>query len=564
MLRDTPTALAPVECIAIGGHTLDLARGELLDAQGHPAGLRAQALKVLLVLGERLGQVVGKDELMRRVWGEVVVTEDSLVQAVGDIRRVLGAVGAEQLRTVPRRGHLLVATEPLPAAAPPVSAEPQAPRHVRRAWGLAVAALGLAALLAIVIAAALWPRADAPASRSLAILPFESDDPQAGDDWFVDAVTGDLNTMVAGWKSGLRVVGRGTMQGYKGKGADPRSVGRELGVAHVLTGRVRREGERVRIAVELVHTADGRVQWARPFEVDRSELPASVGDIAGGIAKALAIDLGDIVPPPAGRLNPAQASADDLAMRGFTTLLRSVGPDNFETARQLFEQAVARDARSLRGLAGVSIVNSMSVSFHYTKDEAAAMRRSQEALDRLETVDANAHMTLLARASHRLSSADWAGQLAVAEELVRHFPNDPTSYHHRCSSMLRLGRFAEAIPACDRAIRISPRESRTPIWHGLAGMNEFMRGRYPEAVERARTAVAGAPKVPGYALLLAAALVHDGRPEEGRAVIDELRVRHPGFDLARAAAAWVGTNAHPDFIAGRDRITAAVKDLGLR
>jgi DNA-binding winged helix-turn-helix (wHTH) protein len=231
MLRDTPTALAPVECIAIGGHTLDLARGELLDPQGHPAGLRAQALKVLLVLGERLGQVVGKDELMRRVWGEVVVTEDSLVQAVGDIRRVLGAVGAEQLRTVPRRGYLLVATEPLPAAAPPVPAESQAPRHVRRAWGLALAALGLAALLAIVVAAALWPRADVSASRSLAILPFESDDPQAGDDWFVDAVTGDLNTMVAGWKTGLRVVGRGTMQGYKGKGADPRAVGRELGVA---------------------------------------------------------------------------------------------------------------------------------------------------------------------------------------------------------------------------------------------------------------------------------------------------------------------------------------------
>jgi DNA-binding winged helix-turn-helix (wHTH) protein len=145
MLRDTPTALASVECIAIGSHTLDLARGELLDPQGHPAGLRAQALKVLLVLGERLGQVVGKDELMRRVWGEVVVTEDSLVQAVGDIRRVLGAAGAEQLRTVPRRGYLLVATEPRPPAAPPVPDESQAPRQVRRAWGLAVAALGLAA-----------------------------------------------------------------------------------------------------------------------------------------------------------------------------------------------------------------------------------------------------------------------------------------------------------------------------------------------------------------------------------------------------------------------------------
>jgi len=552
-------ALAADQRLALGDFVLDLARGELFDGQGRPADLRAQALRVLLVLGEHAGQVVGKDELLRRVWGDVVVTEDSLVQAIGDIRRLLGAAGHEVLRTVPRRGYLLsLAPAGEAAAAPPASAVPATARR-RRVWAAAAAAF--AALLAVLVATLL--PGDAAPPRSLAIMPFESDDPSAGDAWFVDAITGDLNTMVSRWRSGLQVIGRGTMQAYKGKGADPRAVGRELGVAHVLTGRVRRDGERVRIAVELVDAVNGRVLWARPFDVERGELPGSVGDIAGGIAKALNIELGDIVTRNGGRLDAAQADADDLAMRGWSVLLKSVGPESFEQSRQLFEQALARDPRSLRALAGVSLTNSMNVSFNYTTDKEASMRRSQEALVRLEAIDPTAHLTLLSRASVRLSSADWAGQLAVAEELVRHFPNDPTSYHHRCSSMLRLGRFDEAIAACDRAIRISPQESRTPIWHGLAGMNEFMRGNYAAAAERARIVATANTKVPFYALLLAAALAHDGRRDEARQVVDAFKQRNPGFDGARAAAVWSVTNADPKFVEGRDRIVATVRELGL-
>lgn len=559
MQREPAPGLAAEQRLAVGDFVLDLAHGELFDAQGRPAGLRAQALRVLLVLGERAGQVVGKDELLRQVWGDVVVTEDSLVQAIGDIRRVLGAPGPEVLRTVPRRGYLLSLVPAGKAAALPAGASSW--RHRRAGWA---AATTFAVLLVALTLFVTTPLRDAPASpRSLAILPFESDDPTAADAWFVDAITGDLNTMVARWRSGLQLIGRGTMQAYKGKGADPRAVGRELGVAHVLTGRVRREGERVRIAVELVDAASGQVRWAQPFDAARGELPGSVGDIAGGIAKALNIELGDVVTQNGARLNVAQADADDVAMRGWSIFLKSVGPASFEQARQLFEQALARDPRSLRALAGVSLTNSMNVSFNYTTDKEGSMRRSQEALDRLEAIDPNAHLTLVSRASLRLSNSDWAGQLAVGEELVRQFPNDPTSYHHRCSSMLRLGRFAEAIPACDRAIRISPQESRTPIWHGLAGMNEFMRGNYAAAAERARVPATANTKLTFYPLLLAAALAHDGRRDEARQVVDEFVRRNPGFDGPRAARLWSITNADPKFVEGVARIVAAVRELGL-
>ncbi len=567
MLREPAPELTARQTLALGDFVLDLSRGDLLDAHGHPADLRAQALKVLLVLGERAGQVVGKDELLRRVWGDVIVTEDSLVQAIGDIRRVLGDAGHTRLRTVPRRGYLLV--PPGPTAAPDVAtpASEVAPPSRRRAW---VAALATLAVVAAALVAGLLPREAAMPHRSLAILPFESDLPDAGDAWFVDAVTADVHTIVARWKTGIQVVGRGTMARYKGKGADPRAVGRELGVANVITGRVRRDGGRVHIAVEVVDTETGRVVWTRPFEIDRSELPGSVGDIAGGIAKALAIDLGDIVVRGAPqRLDPAQADADDLAMRGFSAHLKGISPDNFAQARQLFEQAVARDPRSIRGLAGLSITHSMDVSFTFSKDPAASMRLSRDSLDRVEAIDPHSHMALLARGSYLLSNGDWAGQFANSDELVRNFPNDPTSYHHRCSSLLRLGRFDEAIPACERAIRISPNESRTPIWNGLIGMNEFMRGNYAAAVERARIPATASTSVPFYALLVTVSLARDGRADEARAAFDEFHKKNPTWNAKRIVRGWLNlddmaaSSADPKFKAGLERVVATARELGL-
>lgn len=542
---------------------LDLARGELLDAAGHPTALRAQALEVLLFLGERAGQVVAKDELLRRIWGDVIVTEDSLVQAVGDIRRVLGDAKHELVRTVPRRGYLLVppsAGVAPAAAAPPPAAGPR--------WRLpsmfGMAGLLLAFSIASVMAVRLGGTGARPAAslRSLAILPFESADASADDAWFADALTGDLTSKAARW-SGVSVIGAGTMRGYAGKGVDPRQVARELGVHYVMTGRVRRDGDQVRMDVALIDGASGRAAWSDQIDVPRAELSRSVGDIAGGMAKVLMIGWGDAIAERVATLKPAEVEADDIAMRAFAIHLKSLGPDNLEQARLLFEQALAKDERSMRALAGVSLVNSMNISFGWSKDPAASERRSREALDLMATIDNHGHLTLLSRASLAIARSDWKAQYATADELLRGWPNDPTSHHHRCSSLLRLGGFDEAIPACDRAIKISPRDSRAPTWNGLAGMNEFMRGRYAAAAARAHLTVAGSPKLPFYSLLLAAALAEDGRRDEAQQAIEDLKARHPEFGTTRLIGLWSQANTHPKFVAGLERIGASARELGL-
>src|SRR5687768_14553613 len=97
------------QMIMIGNHAVDLSREALIDPSGAIVPLRPRAWLVLRFLALHAGRLVGKNELMDEVWADCEVTDDSLVQAVGDIRRAFGEAGRTALRTMPRRGYMLVA-----------------------------------------------------------------------------------------------------------------------------------------------------------------------------------------------------------------------------------------------------------------------------------------------------------------------------------------------------------------------------------------------------------------------------------------------------------------------
>lgn len=562
--------------LQLGGFVLDLARAELRSPDGQLAALRRQALQVLLVLGANAGHVVGKDELLRLVWPKVVVGEDSLAQAIAEIRRVLDDREHRQVRTVARRGYMLVPAPPAGDAATGGAAvpDPHASAAVartglqtwRRKWvgpalavGAAAAALGIAlAPRGAIDAVPVETVAGAVPVRSLVVLPFEPGPGATDQGWFADALTADLTSALGSWRDVL-VIGRGTASRYRGKDVDPRDVARELGVRYVIRGSVRRDGDRVRLDLAMVDGQTGAQRWAEQIDVERTRLAQSIDEIRGGLARTLLVELGRSVGQQIERMRPEQAEADDLAMHGTAVFLRSLGPENFAEAGRLFEQAVAMDPNSIRGLAGVSLVNSMGVLFNWLPDRDSAVRRSEQALARLESLEANGHLTLLARAALVNLHADWEGLLTVAGTLLEHFPADATSHHHRCSALLRLGRFDDSIQSCERALRISPRDSRVAIWHGLIGMDHFMQGRYALAASHARHTVTGNPKLPFYWLLLVASLARDGRPDEARKVLADFDARHAGFDLSGVPVLWPATN--PAFVTGRDLIVATVQGL---
>ncbi|MBR1267667.1 AAA family ATPase [Bradyrhizobium sp. AUGA SZCCT0222] len=106
------------QTIVIGSHAVDLSREALIDSGGFIVPLRPRAWLVLRFLALHAGRLVGKSELMDEVWTDCEVTEDSLVQAIGDIRRALGEAGRTTLRTLPRRGYMLVPDESKPGTPP--------------------------------------------------------------------------------------------------------------------------------------------------------------------------------------------------------------------------------------------------------------------------------------------------------------------------------------------------------------------------------------------------------------------------------------------------------------
>jgi DNA-binding winged helix-turn-helix (wHTH) protein len=185
-------------------YILDLERGALL-LDGSELALRPKTFAVLKYLAEHAGRLVSKDELFAAAWPDVTVTDDALVQSIGELRRALGDDGARLIKTIPRRGYRFEA-DVLPDAPPPEgmpssSVPPSPPPEVRKPRASFASAIGgrwaaLVALIILVSAGALWAsgvmhgvlqRADrAPAATqkvgSIAVLPFvnQGNDPAEG------------------------------------------------------------------------------------------------------------------------------------------------------------------------------------------------------------------------------------------------------------------------------------------------------------------------------------------------------------------------------------------------
>src|SRR5882672_1911912 len=211
-----------------GEYTLDIAQGCLRTAD-REVDLRPKSFEVLRCLVENVGRLVTKDELIKAVWPNVIVTDESLARCISEVRQAIADSDQKIIKTVPRRGYRFSS---------PVSQHPE--NGETAAVAAASSATGAKAGLEPQIA----DRA------SIAVLPFSnlSDDPQQ--EYFSDGITEDIITELSRF-SELAVIARNSTFQYKGKALDVRDVGRQLGVRYVLEGSIRRVGIRIRVNVKL-------------------------------------------------------------------------------------------------------------------------------------------------------------------------------------------------------------------------------------------------------------------------------------------------------------------------
>src|SRR5262245_55479159 len=267
--------------ISFAGFTLDLQRCALRRG-GDDIALRPKSFDVLRALAENPGRVVTKDELIRAVWKDVFVTDDSLVQCVREIRHALKDDAQQLVKTIPRRGYLFNApVTPVDTAILADAGgihninagEKLRPRsigtwQIRRSRALIAGGL---LLLGIVVAILGWwvvdvfRQAAAPVAGppSIAVLFFATD--QAGGershDYFSDGLTDDVIAALGRFGS-LRVLSRASLNRYKGTAWEPQQLGRDLNVRYIVDGSVRRSGDRLRVSARLTDAAHHVLLWS--------------------------------------------------------------------------------------------------------------------------------------------------------------------------------------------------------------------------------------------------------------------------------------------------------------
>jgi TolB-like protein len=271
--------------------TIDWDRGLVSHVSGKKTVLRPQSLAVLKELNERSGTLVSKDELIEKVWRGVVVTEDSLVQCITELRKALQDNNHAIIRTLPKRGYIFESGS-RPAA--------PSPKH-------------------IVTSDVSVPSIDsAQYEKSIVVLPFGNLSTDADQDYFADGLTEDVITDLSN-VPGLFVIARNSSFAYKGKTQNIKQIANDLGARYVLEGSIRKSAQRLRITVQMSDAETGLHVWAERFDRELADMFSLQDELT---AKIVTNFVGKIHAPLPERRVHRNLYAYDLLLKG-RALLRS-------------------------------------------------------------------------------------------------------------------------------------------------------------------------------------------------------------------------------------------------
>jgi transcriptional activator of cad operon len=311
MQRPIPTP-APLR---IGDWFVNPASSQI-SKDGETSRVEIRTMRLLLCLAERRGEVVRIDDLLTLVWSDVIVSPDSVYQAITSLRRLLGDDPKQPtyVETVPRLGYRMIATVAPwndPSAAQSTSSHPldgpehrtpavaaAAPAHAgprlrsRFAW-----AAGVAFSIAVVVAFLLHgqlasnnrpasPAAGPQPHKSIAVLPFLDLTEDMNQEPFADGMTEELIDKLSKIP-GLQVPPPTSSFYFKGKQIPVAEIAKTLGVAYVLDGSVRKSGPRLRVAARLIRADNGYVIWSETYDRPFGDLLLVQDEIAGKVTQAL-------------------------------------------------------------------------------------------------------------------------------------------------------------------------------------------------------------------------------------------------------------------------------------
>jgi TolB-like protein/DNA-binding winged helix-turn-helix (wHTH) protein/tetratricopeptide (TPR) repeat protein len=473
-----------------------------IERESNTFELDRSSLLVLRCLVEQAGEAVDKDILLRAGWPSRHVTENSLTKAIGRLRQALGDEQGEMVRVVHGFGYRLLSAIPVPDPQEfiPSGLTNHAASEVgvnteSKSWAFHVrgrAKLILGACLGVLLGLMVWhanatPGIDVthatilpstPKPPSIAILPLADLSPNHDQSYFSDGLSDQLIANLSILPE-INVVGRTSSFPYREKGLDAVTIGRELKVGTVLDGSVRKDGDRLRVTVELVDTQTGYRLWSEIFDRPFKDLFTIQDEIARAVLASLRVEL-----------LPEKIQG----MRGFHTN----NPEAFE--RFLFGNHIWKDdetsqRRSLAAYqraveldpefyeAWVSLADCLGHSGLYAdraEEALAGKRQAMKALDRAIAIAPDQAKAWLERGDLKYAHWwDWTGGAQDLERGAAAGAHDTVDYLLRMARLrAALGHLEEAVSLNRRASQVDPRHA-TPLV--VMGYHLTALGRYEEA-----------------------------------------------------------------------------------
>ena len=487
-------------------HSYDFGRFRLKVAErvllreGELVPLTPKVFDILVTLVENGGQVVAKDDLMKRVWPNTFVEEGNLTQNISLLRKALGETpgGVQFIETVPRRGyrfvaetsqtwadevrpeaagnghksHSLEAPTETPVVAPPTPTS-QLARIKRTPVFAAVAGVVVAAIIGIVFFTG-WSKADdASAIKSIAILPFvdESSSPDAQyiNDKIAESLINSLSKLPH-----LRVVPRSVVSGYKGKEVDPRKIGEELNVRAVVTGRMSRHGDMITIQADLIDLDNVAQLWGQRYDHKVSDVLLVQDDISRDIFENLRLKLNVE--------EKKQLEAYRLYLKGRNAWNKRTG-DALQQAIEFFNQAIAIDPNYGAAHAGLADCYNMLVVYGRLEPKEG-FPKAKEAAERALEIDessAEAHSSL-AFIKFRW---DWDRSATEREfqTAIKLKPAYAPAHQWYSSYLVAVERFDEAIAEAKRTEELEPLSF---VASAHLGWIYYLSGQNDKAIEQCR------------------------------------------------------------------------------
>lgn len=420
-----------------------------------------KVFNVLLLLVERSGHLVTKEELMEQVWPDSVVEENNLTVSMSALRKALGQrlEGGRYIETVSRRGYRFVAD------VRGIKGERVDPAQEEGDEAPARAKTGVSS----------------PATTTLAVLPLlnVSDDPSL--EYLSDGITESIINSLSKLPQ-LKVLARSTMFRFKDTDADPLEVGRQLDTHALLTGRILQVNEELIVKLELINVREGSQIWGEHYKRKSADIFEVQEEISQEVSEKLKLRLTGAQKRQLTKRYTEDIEAYHLYLKGRYCWNKRTG-EALKMAIEFFQRAIAKDpdyALAYTGLADCYAI----IPFYSNIPPKPAFEEAKKATDKALEIDdalAAAHASL--GFVKEYYEWDWVGAGKEYKKAIDLNPNYATAHQWYGMYFMKLGQFERARRELKRALRFDP---RSLIINTDLGLPSYFKRQYDEAVEQYR------------------------------------------------------------------------------